>query len=226
MHLPRLAEHPRASSLRSFAFALGAMFLLSHMTGCKVAGWVAHGIVGDDDGKVEVVSEYQGLKGKKVAVLVSADERTLYWHPKAPLNTCTAISSALSQSVAGIELVRPSEVMAFQAKSPYWVAVPYGELAKELKVDRLVVVSLARYSVHEPGNKELWQGNMAGRVSVAEADGKDPDNFVYAKTIAVKFPEDRPMGVVNANEETIELGMLKLFSARVGKLLSDKKPED
>lgn len=210
--------------LRGIAFALAALALVVSLGGCKLAGWAAQAIVGDDEEK-PLASEYQGLSKKRVAVLVNADERTLYWHPRSPLNVATAVSSALSQTVAGIELVNPSAVLEFQGKNPYWVAVPYGELARELKVDRLVVISLARYSFHEPGNKELWQGNLAGRVSVSEVDSKDPNNFVYAKTVSVQFPEDRPMGVVNANESTIELGMLKLFSQRVGALLSDKKPD-
>jgi hypothetical protein len=189
------------------------------LTGCAVAGWVAHAV--HDPAKEESPPEYQGLLNKSIAVVVAADDTALGAYPNAPLRIGQYVTQRLATEVTGVRAMAPAEVARYQRANPDWIATPYGEVARELKVDRLVVISLAEYRTHEFGNREVWQGILSARVGVIEADANDPSNFKYLKNVAVQFPPDKPMGVLDANEEKIQHGMLSLFAGKVAALFRE-----
>ena len=197
--------------------ALGVLLLAGfvQLTGCQGLGWLAHGVAGCDKPEGEPAADYTGLANKSVAVLVSADDRTLFSFPDAPNLVCKYVTARLAADVVGIRPVDPVQVAKFQRGNPDWIVVPYGELAHRLKVDRIVHINLAQYTTNEPGNQELWQGVIRARVGISEADAKDPSNFVYTGDISAIYPPDKPMGILNSDAETIQLGTVRAFARKV-----------
>lgn len=193
---------------------------ISLTAGCAVPAWVAHGVAGGER-TYQVKAQYLGLDGRTVAVMVAADEYTLFQSPSAPLKVSRAVSARIAANVSGASVVPPKDVIAFQHENPYWGAVPYGELIEKLGVERLVVVDLIEYRTHEPGNAHVWQGMIAGEVGVVEAESDDPDNFAFSTTVRGQFPEESSIGVLDSDRETIELGMLTIFSRDAGGLFYD-----
>lgn len=203
------------------AVLLSLVFMtVAVLSGCAIMGVVAHGAAGPTK-TVHVTAEYTGLAGKRVAVIVAADEYVLYRHPRAPLVVGQVVAGQIAGNVTGAVLTDPGEIVAFQRANPYWATLPYGELANRLGVDRVIYIDLAEYSTQEPGNKELWQGVIMANIGIIETDATYPDNFAYANAIRAAFPEGREIGVANADSATVQLGMLKIFGQKVGWLFYD-----
>jgi hypothetical protein len=174
---------------------------------------------------VDVKAEYLGLANQRVAVLTSADAHLLHLYPKAPALASAAITAKIARNVPGVTLTIPDELYAFQQANPYWMNMRYSELARKLNADKVVLIDLIEYQTHEPGNAHIWQGLVTANIGVVDAHGPDPDNFVYQNTVEARFPEKSSVGVIDSDNETIQLGMLHLFAQRGGGLFYDHQIE-
>lgn len=184
--------------------------------GCEAVGYAANAVAGGDrPKKVKVPAEYRGLENKSVAVLVAADEMTLFEYPKVPAALCEAISRRLSEGVVGVQVVDVGQVARFQAANPYWDTWLYGDLLQRLRVERLVYVDLLRYRTHEPGDPHVWRGDALASVGVVEAEAADPNNFVYATTVQVRYPPGHSEGRVGEDAESIPAMTLATLSLQV-----------
>ncbi|MFP4145912.1 MAG: hypothetical protein ACOCTI_05460 [Phycisphaeraceae bacterium] len=210
----------RFRSIFCRAACLTLLITLPTATGCGIGPWMAHGIAGGDK-TADVKAKYRGLENQDVAVLVAADPASLAEHPRAPELVSRAVSGQIAKYVPGIGVANPGELAAFQRRNPYWKTQRPSELIDRLDVDRLVLIDLADYRTHEPGNAHVWQGVIAGTVSVIEADAEDPDQAAFFDVAQVRFPEDKVLGVVDADDETIQLGMLQAFARLAGGFFYD-----
>ena len=174
---------------------------------------------------VNVQAEYLGLANQRIAVMVAADSHMLYQYAEARDNVCRAITAGIAKNVPGVTITIPDLLSDFQDDNPYWINMRYGELAKRLDVDMIVLVDLIEYQTHEPGNAHLWQGLITGNIGVIDAHSPDPDNFVFQNTVTVQFPEDSTVGVIDSDDDTIQLGMVTLFARRGGGLFYDHQIE-
>lgn len=175
--------------------------------------------------KIDVQAEYRGLDGQRVAVMVAADSHLLYQYPQAPDIVCRAITAKIAKNVPGVTTTIPDQVMDFQKNNPYWMNMRYGELVRHMDVDKIVLIDLIEYQTHEPGNAHIWQGLLTANLGVIDALGPDPDNFAYQNTVSVQFPEKSTVGVIDSDNETIQLGMVFLFARSGGGLFYDHQIE-
>lgn len=174
---------------------------------------------------VEVQAEYLGLADQRVAVMVAADGHMQHNYPEATARLTKVMTAAITQNVPGVTTTIPDQIAKFQKANPYWMNMRYGELAKKMNVDKVVLVDLVEYQTHEPGNAHVWQGLITANVGVIDADAPDPDNFVFYNTVSVRFPETSDIGVLDSDNETIQLGMSLLFARRGGGLFYDHQVE-
>jgi hypothetical protein len=161
--------------------------------------------------KVEVTPKYAGLENKTVAVLVDADLSTLYENPGVVANIAGGVSGRIQQHVPGVKVLSPNAIINWQYRTPQWNALPYGELAQQLNVDRVIHVDLLEYRLNPPGNRWLWEGVCLGRVSIIERDGLDPDTFSQTFDLNAKFPNISGVGRESANQAQIQTGLLAQF---------------
>ena len=230
-HPDRTPTAPAAGAGRAATRRLGPLLALIAAalaaSGCGLGPWLAHGVAGGEK-TVKVKADYHNLENQRIAVLVTADEHTLYRAPEATEKICRSVSAHIAENVDGAQLMNPRQIVQFQDENPYWSTMRAGRLIEKLDTDRLVLIDLVEYRFHEPGNSHLWHGLVTGNVAVHEADGNDPDNPAYYRTVTTSFPEDTRVGVVDSDRETIELGMVKTFGRDVARLfhLHEKKVED
>jgi len=211
----------RSRRVRGHWVRLGLVCAVSAAGGCRFAGWAADAALGDADESVEAV--YKGLAGKRVAVLVAAPQATLYRHPQAPLKIGRCVSGHLAENVDGITLSDPAQLNTFHLRNPHWPAIPPSRLMQRLGVERMVVIDLAEYATHEPGNAHVLQGIVVGRVGVSAAEADHPDVQVFSQVVSARYPAGSPIGVVGGDEQTIELGMLDMFARRTAGLFHDHR---
>lgn len=174
---------------------------------------------------VDVQAEYLGLADQRVAVMVAADGHMLHNYPEAPSRLTKVVTTAIAQKVPGVTTTIPDQITRFQTANPYWMNLRYGDLAKKMDVDKIVLIDLVEYQTHEPGNSHVWQGLITANIGVIDAHAEDPDNFVYYNTVSVTFPEGSTVGIVDSDNETIQLGMSVLFARKGGGLFYDHQVE-
>ncbi|MBA4028587.1 MAG: hypothetical protein C0475_05550 [Planctomyces sp.] len=152
----------------------------------------------------QIDGEYGGLKGKSFAVIVTADRFVQADNPELLPRLTEQVSERLARQAEASGYVPAAEVLDFQLNTPRWVTMAYADVAEQLGVERLVVVELTDYRLHEPGNQYLWNGVAAATVGVVEVGGPLDSDFAYSKLVRVSFPDkdgygpnDLPRAAVN-----------------------------
>ncbi|MBB6428694.1 hypothetical protein [Algisphaera agarilytica] len=193
------------------------------LSGCNFIAWGAAASRPDDEATVEVAAEYLDLVDKRVAVMVSADEYTLFRFPRATDNVGQSVGNAIHANVENAVVSIPREVARYQRKNPYWITSRPSRLIADLGVDRLVVIDLNEYRTNEEGNSSVWRGVIDGTVTVYEADGEDPDNATFQRPVRAEYPEGGTFGLVSADadQHKIEAAALQRFTLRAAGLFYD-----
>lgn len=175
----------------SVAIALGA---LASAGGCNVFG--IFGVMArtyQETGTHMVPAEYEGLADKNFAVIVSADRTIQGTFPEL----VTRVTQLVTQRLAVVERTEASgfvpapAILEFQLTNPSWNSWTYDQIAEEFGVDRLVVIDIYEFRLHEPGNQNLWDGQATARVGVVEADSPIPDDFTFNESVRVSYPDGR-----------------------------------
>jgi hypothetical protein len=224
----RLPAFPWARARRCAAAAL--LLAAPLLGGCAVAyaiGGMAQNV--EYQKQVQTPAEYDDLAGKDVAVVVDTDLAILYEHPGLVEKVTTGVTLRIGRDVPDARVVRPSDIIAWQWKTPQWNAMPYGEMAASLNVDRVIYVDIYEYRLNPPGNRWLWDGVCAASVNVIERDWIDPDMFAETFTVTSRFPDLEGVDRTSASADQIETGLLADFVKRTAWLfhehLEPKYPE-
>ncbi len=182
------------------------------MHGCMVPAVVGGiGSVIEKSKKLDVPAQYDGLEGKTVAVLASADHSVLMEHAAVAGNIAANIALRIAQNVNQASVLGPGEVEEWKYRTPRWQTLAPGEIAKELGVERLVVIDLYEYRLNPLGNSYIWDGMAGANIHVAEADSLSPDEYVFTTTIAVKFPDLEGLGRNQATATQVNTGLALKF---------------
>lgn len=208
----------------SMRLTLAALLLglVCCLTACEAGRFLAYAIGGDGGKKVQVKAQYADLHDKTFAVLVAADDYTTFTYPGAPLAIARSVSSNIASSIPNAQPMDPAAISQFQKQNPYWITVPYSQILERLKVDRLIIIDLVEYSLREPGNSHIWQGQLVANVGVAEAEANDGNRLNFSSTVKSRYPDDSSkVGVLNSEDASIQLGLISDFSTRTTNLFRD-----
>ena len=192
------------------------------LPGCAGAKLVSAMAAADEaQKKIEVKARYAGLKDKTCAVLVESDAFTLYQYPEVPQIISSGVSARLARDVPGTRLLSPQAVIDWQFRTSQWNSLPYGELAEQLNVDRIVLINLIEYRLHPPGDRFFWEGECIARIGVVERGGLDPDTFAETFDVSAKFPKETGVTIESAPQAAIERGLLFELVQRTSWLFHD-----
>ena len=212
------------------ACVLGLLFMSMVGGGCNIfgaAGVVAHNL--EREKKIEVLAEYEGLRNETVAVVVQADHLTLYEYPQVVANICANVSRRIQQNVEGSKVLNPTIVLEWTYRTSNWSAMPYGEVAKELGVDRLVWIDIFEFRLNPPGNRWIWEGVATASVGIVESSGFDPDSFAEHWDTSVEYPDIKGLGRESADKKNVETGLMAKFVQKMSWIfydhIEDKYPD-
>ncbi len=195
--------------------SLTIVFLLLVCTtqpSCSIIGFIGAGKQAiEDQMLIEKPAEYS-LEGLSVAVVIDTDLAVHYEHPGISTLIANAVAGRIAKNVKGVGVLRPDYVSRWQFETPQWTAMPSTDIAKTLKVDRVVYIDLQNYSLNPPGNQWLWEGRCSAMIGIIEADGVEHDGFADTYEIVASFPK-RPsvLSKEEASEATIRDGLLQDF---------------
>jgi hypothetical protein len=144
-----------------------------------------------DSGKRKVDAEFEGLRNKRVAVVVYADQRVYYEHPDVDLKLGYAMRGQLTKHVDGVSVVDPRTVIAYQDSDLNWAAMPKTELARKFNADYVLMINIPEFSTSEPGTVRLFRGNVVASPALYKADAEEGNACVwYQDAIRVTWPEE------------------------------------
>ncbi|MDZ4755225.1 MAG: hypothetical protein SGJ11_12125 [Phycisphaerae bacterium] len=219
---------PAINSTTSAVVAI--LVCATYLSGCAVMGIA--GAVGNEierNKKIEVLAEYDGLENRTCAVLVHADASTLYDFPNVTLNVAANVAVRIQSNVKGVSLLAPATVAQWQYQTPAWTTLPYGQIADELGVDRVVIIDIYEFRLNPPGNQYLWEGVAAANIGIIERDGLDPDAYAYTFDVRSSFPNQEGIGRESASAQAILTGLLTKFVQKSSWLfythIEDKYPD-
>lgn len=174
---------------------------------------------------IDVKAKYLDLENKSVAVVVSTRDHTTFNFPDAAPRITKEISRRIAAGVPGVTMTVPEQIVAWQEANPYWATRPPSRLIQELEVDRLVLVEIGMYQLHEPGNKHQLRGVISASVHVVEAEAEDPDNYGASFDKAVMYPDPNVslIGRVGESESQVELKAQLRFCEEAAGLFFDHK---
>lgn len=203
----------RRSPLPAFLAAAG---LLSTAGGCAIFGMVgAMGQSFESQKLVEVAAQYSGLEGMTVAVVVNVGLDIRWSSPTLTTDVTNFVSRQIAANVPDVQVVNPAAVLQWQYQTAQWDALPYGAIAEQLGVDRVVYVDIYEYRLNPPGNRYLWEGVAAATVGVIERDGFDVDSFVDSFEVQAAYPDVEGLGRDQVGESAIATGLKSKFITRV-----------
>lgn len=207
--------------LRAIGAAMAAAAALILIPGCSVIGFGGAMIESARRNSTKAVqAEYTGLKGKKWAVVVVADRVIQSEFPDAVVYLTTQITARLSdpegahKEIGAEGFIPAKTLLSYLYEHPRWIAMPRGALARELGVDRLIVVELIEYRLNDPGNQYLWAGLATGTVGVIEADSAVPDEFAFEKAVSVRFPDKDNFGPNDMSAQVVATALGQRFVDR------------
>lgn len=158
--------------------------------------------------QIEVLPEYSDLENRTVAVVVAVDMSLLYEYPTLVAKISDGVARRIARDVPGARVLPSGTVVAWQYRTPQWEALPYGDIADQLNVDRVVYVDLYEYRLNPPGNSWEWEGAAAANVGIIERGGFVADVFADEFHVVAKFPQESYITRESADRETIEFGLL------------------
>jgi hypothetical protein len=142
------------------------------------------------EGSHTVDAEYRGLANKSFAVFVTAPASLQADRPGLTPKTAITVSETLEKFGGASGFVPGSRVVSYQNDRPNWVARPMGEVAKDLGVQRIVVIDIHDYRLRDPGNQYTWEGVATALIGVYECDSSMPDDLAFQKIVQVRFPDE------------------------------------
>lgn len=192
----------------------------------------ALGVIGNEierNKKIEVLAEYEGLENRTVAVIVDADASVRYEFPTMTTTIAANVAYRVQTNVRGTSVLAPATVAQWQYQTPAWTTLPYGQIAEELGVDRVVLVEIYEFRLNPPGNKYMWDGAGSATVSIIEREHPEPDAFAENFDIRVNFPGGEARPRESLSPQLMFQGLMTRFTQKVAWLfythLEDKYPD-
>lgn len=199
---------PKRLVLLSLAVAaLGAALLSGGCFIGALAGGMAQSYQENSTRTVE--AEYTGLVGKSYAVVVVADRSIEAMYPGVVATLTGRMNERLRDNAGAQGWIDSTELLAYLYNNPRWVARPRSELAADLGVDRLVVMDLQEFRLHDVGNQYLWDGVAQGTMAVVESDSPVPDSYAFDVGVTVRFPDKSGTGPLEYTDAVVSSSLIK-----------------
>ncbi len=193
------------------------------LSGCVVSSYV--GELLNPEGLEDVAALSRELDNQHVAVMIRTTPDILYTHPSSPEAVGTSIAALLDTNVEGITVIRPQDVLAYQTENPGWDAMFHRDLLEGLNVDRIVLVDLYEYRLHEPGNPHLILGYAAADVFVLSSDATDVEEYVFQNHSAGQWPPNTEIGSPTVDRDLAQRNLLGTFALEVAGMFYDHQKQ-
>lgn len=173
----------------------------------------------------KVDAEYTDLTGHKVLCYVWVKPETLWDYPQIRLDLAAHLTSYFKQNVKKIEVVEAPLVESY-LKSLSSMNPDPTEIGRHFRVDRVVHLSVYKFSMRDPGMSQFYRGRISASVVVYDLSRKDePAKTTTLTDVAVAVPEEGPLGYYNVTADQMRDLTYRAFTEAVGRKFHEWEKE-
>lgn len=172
-------------------------------------------------GSTEYDAQYSRISGHSFAVVCSSSRMIEAEHPGIVARINQRVNDRLIQNANPSYAIPSNDLLTVLYNTPQWPAMTRADIASLLGVERLVVIEIIDYRLNEPGNQYVWNGSIAGIVSVYESDSALPNDPLFEKSITITFPDAKGFMRTDIPEAAITAELSNRFINRAAWLFYD-----
>jgi len=190
------------------------MASLTPLAGCGAIRFIVHKLIPVGKGQW-IPAECEVLtSGKKVLILVYADQSIQYMHQQlARFDTAFGVAAELEANLE-VDVVDPAMVEHFQAANINWADWPLARIAQRYHADYILYIELLTFTSLAEESGELVRGQLEADSALYSAD--DTATQLWQGKVKVVHP-DTPVVADLGVPERIRYETLKRFAERLVK---------
>lgn len=189
--------------------------------GCNLLEFPTYVLFGQSEKKVE--AEYEGLRGKHTAIVITTNPGVAFAYPGATYNLALASAYMMKEHVKGVTFVEQEQIDRFQREDLNWSRISMGELGERFGAERIVYMDLVTFTLQEPQSVNLLRGRVIADVRVYEMEAERTEEPAYQTEIAVTYPEANPVPVAGGSTAQIQRQTILRFADTLAKRFYDHK---
>lgn len=197
------------------------------LSGCGAVRFLAY-LFSPPEPKKTVRADFAGLQGRSVAVVVYADESTRaeYPYPDVRLSVGQQVEARLTEHVKGVSVIDSQRVVRYQNQDTDWSSRDRTHLGKVFNADYVLLVSLVRYAMRDPGMLDSYRGRIVAEASLYETATPEADaRRWYAADFEAVYPEPSRPPLTHEQAGDLRYRVERIFAeALVGKFYTHKEP--
>ena len=187
------------------AIGIGLALALPLLTGCSTLITAAYLLQPAD-----VPAEYNGLRGKRVAVVCKPIVELEFSDAGSARDLATLVGAQIETSVRKVKVVKQQEVARWIDEHAW---VDYPTLGKSLDADYVVGIDLEGFRRHEGAT--LYRGRATAHVRVFDVAEK---SVVFEKRLDdYTFPTDSAIPTTDRSETQFRALFLQMLSQRISR---------
>lgn len=192
--------------------------LLPMLAGCKLIA--APFLMWGDEPTQKVPAKYPYLDGKKICIVVWAEQATLFEYPNVRFELSEWVSSELSNALRGATVVPNRSIVELQNREPDWERMNPGEIGKRFGADRVLAIELTQYTTREPDSPHLYRGHISANIKVFDCAQPDAGP-TYRTQVATAYPLNS-MSEWGSDDRGIRRDTMAQFAIDVVNLFHDR----
>ena len=189
------------------------------LSGCSLLRYLAYMVAPEGKGQW-VPAETEALtEGKKVLVLVYADENIQYRHDQlARYNTAAAVAEQM-ESKLKVDPVEPWAVETFQANHLGWTDLHLTRIGQRFGAEFVLYIELQEFTIQAEESGELLQGRMDANASLYTVDRSNPEvsELLWQDKLQVVYPPNHPVVAEMGASDGIRRETYRLFAEKLVK---------
>jgi hypothetical protein len=160
-----------------------------------------------------VPAEFPHLEGKKLGILVWADNDTLFEFRNVQLELSEYVAASLKANVKKLNLIANRTVVDYQRSDADWDRKPPAEVGAALGADRVLLIELTQYTTREPDSPHLYRGRISANVKVYDTSVAN-SSPTYKSTVETVYPPGAAASVRDAAMRTFAADVTGRFHDR------------
>ena len=168
-----------------------------------------------------VPAEFPHLEGKKVAILVWADNDTLFEFRNVQLELSEYVAAALKANIKKLDLVPNRSVIDYQRSDADWDRKPPAQVGANLGAQRVLMIELTQYTTREPDSPHLYRGRISANVKIYDTSVAN-SSPTYKSTIETIYPPGAA-AECGSSDTSVRDAAMRGFAADVCGRFHDRK---
>lgn len=173
----------------------------------------------------KIPPEYAKLPGRTAAVVVIADQETLYDYPNVRLELSSYVTDLLKSRVRDARFIAPRRIEDFLQSEEGSNEDPQ-VIGRHFDADMVIQVMLLEFSMRDPELATFCRGRITASVTVF--DLTDPNGVAQRtalKDVEVVYPTDRPVGYEANMANIVRQKTYEAFADAVGRKFYEYEKE-